>query len=156
MVDDARFADGAPDAPLRLWATDADDLQVVSSLCQDAVLPASEMRWIASERRFAMLLNRYRWEDRRDTSRVRAVVVVSDATRVSGQGVVPGDADTVLSLLSMAWEPRGGDAEDPSGRLILTFAGDGAVAVEADCLDLRLTDVTKPYRAPSGRAPTHD
>ena len=154
MNDDARFRDGDPAGgpPLRLWATDAEDLQIVSTLCQDAVLPASEMRWIASERRFAMLLNRFRWEDRRDAERVRSVLVASDVSRVRGQGVVPGDADTVLSLLSLEWEP----AETPAGRLVLTFAGDGTVAVEADCLDLRLMDVTRPYRAPSGRAPAHD
>ena len=154
MSDDARFGDGRPadSAPLRLWATDADDLQVISTLCQDAVLPASEMRWVASERRFAMLVNRYRWEDRRSPERVRSVLVASDVGRVAGQGVVPGDADIVLSLLSMTWEP--GDA--PAGRLVLTFAGDGAVAIDADCLDLRMSDVTRSYRAPSGRTPRHD
>ena len=151
MTDDARFADGAR-TPLRLWATDADDLQVVSALCQDAVLPASEMRWIASERRFAMLLNRFRWEDRRSTERVRTVLVASDVVRVAGQGVGPGDPDTVLSLLALTWEP----ADAPAGRLVLSFAGDGAVAIEAECLDVRLTDVTHPYAAPSGRRPTHD
>ena len=154
MDDDARFRDGDPagDRPLRLWATDADDLQVISTLCQDAVLPASEMRWIASERRFAMLVNRFRWEDRRSLERVRSVLVASDVLRVAGQGVVPGDGDTVLSLLSLAWEP----ADDVAGRLVLLFAGDGAVAVEAECLDLRLSDVTRPYAAPSGRAPGHE
>ena len=150
MTDDARFEDGVR-RPLRLWATDPEDLQVVSALCQDAVLPASEMRWIPSERRFAMLVNRFRWEDRRSAERVRTVLVASDVTGVSGQGVRPGDADTVLSLLSLLWEPD----EAPAGRLILRFAGDGEVAVAADCLDLRLTDVTRPYAAPSGRAPEH-
>ncbi|KIT16819.1 DUF2948 family protein [Jannaschia aquimarina] len=149
---DATFADGAPDRPLRLWATDAEDLQVVAALCQDAVLPASEMRWIASERRFAMLLNRFRWEDRRDAERVRSVLVVSDVTRVGGQGITPGDPDTILSLLTLEWEP----GEDGQGALILTFAGDGAVRVEAECLDIRLSDVTRPYAAPSGKAPDHD
>jgi hypothetical protein len=153
MGDDARFEDGGPEAqrPLRLWATDVDDLQVLSTLCQDAVLPSSEMRWIASERRFAMLLNRYRWEDGEAVERVRSILVASDVTRVAGDGVVPGAAETVLSLLSMTWEV----GEAPAGRLVLSFAGDGAVAVEADCLDLRLTDVTRPYRAPSGSRPSH-
>ena len=151
-MSDARFRDADPTKPLALWATDAEDLQVVSALCQDAVLPASEMRWLFDERRFAMLLNRFRWEDRRDTERVQALLVADDVTAVRGQGVVPGDGDTVLSLLSVEWEPGG----DGAGALMLTFAGDGTVRVEADCLDLRLKDVTRPYGAPSGKAPSHD
>ncbi|UWQ20614.1 DUF2948 family protein [Jannaschia sp. W003] len=153
MTEDARFEDGAADRPLRLWAADADDLRVISALCQDAVLPASEMRWLASERRFAMLVNRFRWEDRAaEPERVRALLVASDVRRVRGQGVVPGDGDTVLSLLGLEWEA----GEDGAGALVLTFAGDGVVRVEADCLDLRLHDVTKPYVAPSRRAPSHE
>lgn len=149
---DARFHD-ADAGPLRLWATDAEDLQVVAALCQDAVLPASEMRWIASERRFAMLVNRFRWEaGRRTTQRVRSVIAMGDVTRVRGQGVVPGDVDTVLSVLTMEWAP----GDDAAGVLTITFAGDGLVAIEADCLDLRLADVTRPYGAPSGRRPAHD
>ena len=151
MAEDARFRD-ADERPVRLWATDADDLQVVSALCQDAVLSAVDLRWSQRERRFSMLLNRFRWEDRRSTERVRTLLDMGDVRRVAGQGVRPGDADTVLSLLTMAWEP----GEDADGRLVLTFAGDGAVMVEADCLDLRLADMTQPYRAPSGKRPDHD
>jgi len=147
---DATFRD-ADSAPMRLWATDAEDLQVVSALCQDAVLPASEMRWLASERRFALLVNRFRWEDRRDAERVRALLVAGDVTHVAGQGIEKGDGDTILSLLSLDWAP----GADGAGALILTFAGDGVVRVEADCLDLRLHDVTQPYGAPSGKVPDH-
>ena len=59
---DARFEDGR-EAPLNLGAVDADDLQVIASLTQDAVLPATEMQWDSKNRRFALLLNRFRWEE---------------------------------------------------------------------------------------------
>ncbi|MCK0167360.1 DUF2948 family protein [Jannaschia sp. S6380] len=148
---DARFHD-ADAGPLRLWATDADDLQVVAALVQDAVLPASEMTWQKGARRFAMLVNRFRWEHgTRTPERVQTVLTASDVTHVRGQGVVPGDADTVLSLLTLEWE-AGADAD---GCLRLTFAGDGVVEVACDCLDLRLRDVTAPYAPPSGKAPSH-
>ena len=62
MTDDARFEDGG-EAPLNLGALDAEDLQVISSLVQDAVFPASEMSWDKRAGRFALLLNRMRWED---------------------------------------------------------------------------------------------
>ncbi|WGH77989.1 DUF2948 family protein [Jannaschia ovalis] len=149
---DARFHD-ADGAPLRLWATDPEDLQVVSALCQDAVLPANEMRWQKGPGRFAMLLNRFRWEHgTRRPERVQTVLTVTEVRHVRGQGVVPGDADTILSLLALEWEP----GTDADGKLRLTFSGDGVVELDCDCLDLTLRDVTRPYGAPSGKAPDHD
>ena len=148
---DARFHDG-DGAPLRLWATDAEDLQVISALVQDAVLPASEMRWVKGARRFALLLNRFRWEHgTRQAQRVQTVLTAGDVQGIRGQGVQPGDAETVLSLLAVDWVP-GADAD---GVLRLTFAGDGVVEVTCDCLDVTLRDVTRPYAAPSGKTPEH-
>ena len=157
MTEDARFED-AGEGPLRLRALDADDLAVISSLVQDAVFPSSEMRWDRSRRRFAILLNRFRWEDvpaakvrRRPFERVQAVLVVEDAMRVATQALERGDPDTILSILSIVFEP----GEDGTGRVVMTLAGDGAIAVEVEALEVVLRDVTRPYVAPSGKAPEH-
>lgn len=154
MTDDARFED-AGGTPLRLLAQDSDDLQVISALAQDAVFPASEIRWARKDRRFALLLNRFRWEDKAAQGRperVQSVLMINDALRVQSQGVPQGDADTVLSLLSVAFEP----GADGTGQIILTLAGDGVIACDVETLDVMLRDVTRPYTAPSGKAPRHD
>ena len=155
---DARFEDGG-EAPLRLVASDAKDLAVISALVQDAVLPVTEMSHDPKRRRFALMLNRFRWEDRtqaeavgRVYERVRSVLVVEDVLRVQSQGFDRGDKDLVLSLLALDFAL----GADGTGRLTLTLAGDGAVALDVEVLDLRLEDVTRPYRAPSGKVPTHD
>ena len=151
MTGDARFADGR-DAPLRLRAQDADDLKVVSALVQDAVFPASEMRLIRRGRRLAILLNRFRWEAGvRSPERVQALLVAHDVTAAATEGFSPGDADTVLSLLALDFTP----GEDGTGRLSLTLSGDGAVHLDVECIEVTLTDVTRPYGAPSGHAPAH-
>lgn len=157
MSDDARFEDGV-ERPLRLMAVDAEDLQVMSALLQDAVFPASEMSWTPADRRFAILLNRFRWEDaqgaserRRDFERVQSVLVIEDVQGVQSQGVKKGDADTILSLLSIVFEA----AENGSGRVVFNLAGDGAIACEVDALEAVLKDVTRPYIAPSRKAPSH-
>ena len=150
-VEDARFAD-AEERPLRLRALDAEDLAVVSALVQDAVVPVSEMAFLRRQRRFAALVNRFRWEGTtRTPERVRSMLVVEGATAVRSQGLDPQDRDIVLSILSLSWEP----GEDGAGRLILTLAGDGTIAVEAEALEVVLRDVTRPYLAPSRRAPSH-
>lgn len=154
MTEDAKFEDGK-EAPLNLGALDTDDLAVISSLVQDAVFPASEMRWMRSERRFALLLNRMRWEDEGKTrhapERVQSVLVFSNVQRVASQGVPKGDADTVLSLLQMEFE----ESDAPSGFVTLTLAGDGAIRLEVEALEVTLKDVTRPYLAPSKKRPSH-
>ncbi|SHF21898.1 Protein of unknown function [Litoreibacter ascidiaceicola] len=157
MSRDASFEDGA-ERPLRLTAEDADDVTVISSLAQDAVFPVSEMAWKPAQRRFAVLLNRFRWEDLpaaerrgRDFERVRAVLAFDDVTKVSSSGLDRSDPEIVLSLLSITWMA----GEDGAGRFELTLAGDGAIALEAECVNITLQDVTRPYIAPSRKAPTH-
>lgn len=149
---DATFADGAV-RPLRLLAFDTDDLAVVAALTQDAVFLASEMAWRPRERRFALLLNRFRWEerDRQPPERVRSMLVIGEVTGIASDGVERG-ADTVLSLLSVSFEP----GPDGTGHVLLTLAGDGAIRVAVEALDVQLRDVTRPYVAPSGKAPHHD
>ena len=154
---DARFED-ATEAPLHLVARDAEDLAVLSALVQDAVFPITEMRWQAGRRRFGLLINRFRWEDRdaaeragRRFERVQSLLVVDEALSVRTQGIDRQDRDVVLSLLSVSFEP----GEDGTGRVILTLAGDGAIALQVEALEVTLKDVTRPYLAPSGHAPSH-
>jgi hypothetical protein len=157
-VTDASLADGAEQA-LVLKAEAPEDVPVLSALVQDAVLPITEMRWDRKARTLALLINRFRWEDRADAEvakrpyeRVRALLAIGDVRSVASQGIDRSDADMVVSILSLDWEP----GEDGAGDLVLTLAGDGAIRASAECLNLTLKDVTRPYVAPSGKVPGHD
>ncbi|WP_170381908.1 DUF2948 family protein [Ruegeria atlantica] len=154
---DASFHDGR-EAPLNLGAEDTDDLKVISTLTQDAVFPVTEMTWQPSKRRFGLLLNRFRWEDkdaaaRRDRpfERVQSVLVFDSVLSVASQGIDRSDKDMILSLLSVDFEA----GEDGSGQMLLTLAGDGAILLKVEAVDATLKDVTRPYLAPSGQAPHH-
>ncbi len=156
-MSDASFEDGR-EAPLNIGAEDADDLQVISTLTQDAVFPVTEMSWRPSDRRFALLLNRFRWEDkdaaaRRDRAfeRVQSVLMFNSVLSVASQGIDRGEKDTILSLLSVDFEA----GEDGAGQIMLTLAGDGAVRLDVEAVDVALKDVTRPYQAPSRQAPHH-
>lgn len=156
-MSDATFEDGA-EAPLNLGALEAEDLPVLSSLAQDAVFPVTEMKWQAGKRRFAILLNRFRWEDRdaadrlkRGYERVQSLLVIDHVLRIASQGVDRREQDLVLSLMSVSFEP----GDDGAGHVLLTLAGDGAIRLEVEALEISLKDVTRPYMAPSGKAPDH-
>jgi hypothetical protein len=158
MTQDAGFND-ALDRPLNLGAQDAEDLQVISSLTQDAVLTVDDLKWSRAERQVVFLLKRFRWEDvelakqqGRDPERVQSLLVIQNATGLASQGIDRKQADVVLSLMSLEFS----GAEDGVGDLVLTFSGDGALKVQVDGLDVALRDVTRPYVAPSKQVPNHD
>lgn len=151
---DARFEDGR-EAPLNLGALDEDDLHVIASLTQDAVLPATEMQWHGNARRFAMLLNRFRWEEgparAASPERVQSVLAFENVTAVATSGIDRKDGDTILSLLTIDYQPT----EAPSGHIFLTLAGDGAIRLTVEAVEVTLKDVTRPYVAPSRSTPSH-
>ncbi len=154
---DARFQDGE-DGPLRLMADDAESLAVISALVQDAVFPITEMTFAKPRHRFALMLNRLRHEDipearraGRPVERVQSLLVFDEVLAVHSTGIDRAQKDAVLALLALSFEPgpQGG------GRVVLTLAGDGALALTVEALDLHLRDVTRPYLAPSGKVPDH-
>lgn len=157
MSEDARFED-AGEQPLRLIAQDTADLDVIATLAQDAVFQVAEISWEPAKRRFALLLNRFRWEDsedaraaRRTYERVRSLLVFMDVTRVASSGFDRQHRDLVMSLLDIKFTP----ANDGTGQFLLTLAGDGAIGLEVECINAQLVDVTRPYAAPSHAAPDH-
>ncbi len=157
MTRDAKFEEGGEGA-IALRAETKDDLPVIAALVQDAVLPITEIAWEAKSRRLALLINRFRWEDKaqaeaekRPYERVRSLLVISDVTHVASMGIDRSDRDVVLSILDITFE----ETEDGAGRVTLMLAGDGALAADVECLDVDLRDVERPYRAPSGKVPHH-
>lgn len=155
--EDARFEDGA-ETPVRLAAETAEDLAVVSALVQDAVAAVGDVAWTPKRRRLTLLLRRFRWEDARAAERqgrpferVQSILTVSDALKVRSSGVDPADRDTAVSLLAIGFEP----GEDGAGVVRLVLAGDGEIAVDVECLDVTLLDVSQPYLAQAPRPPSH-
>lgn len=154
---DARFED-AEAGPLRLTADDAEGLAVLSALVQDAVFPITEMTYARPRRRFALMINRLRHEDipdarrsGRPVERVQSLLIFDEVLAVHLTGIDRAQTDTVLALLALSFEP----ADQGAGRVVLTLAGDGALALTVEALDVHLRDVTRPYVAPSGKVPDH-
>lgn len=158
MSGDARFEDGA-EAPVRLAAETAEDLGIISALVQDAIVAVGDIAWTPKRRRLSLLARRFRWEDApaaerqgRPFERVQALLTIGGALRVRSSGVDPRDKDTALSLLALGFTP----GADGTGVLRLTLAGDGEIEIDVECLDVSLADVSRPYAASSGKAPSHE
>jgi hypothetical protein len=70
---------------------------------------------------------------------------------VRARSIVPANKDQIYDLLAILFEP----GEGCSGTLTLMLAGNAEIAVEVECLDLALADLTQPWAAKAGRAPSH-
>ena len=134
--------------PLRLSAEDADDLQVVSAVLQDAVAKVGDMAFSPKERRFAFVANRFLWEDaanrkRGPYGRVRAGVHFEDVGRVRSRAVRMDAKEAVVSILALRFEP----GEDGTGEVVIELSGGGAISLEVECLNARLSDLSEPWTA---------
>lgn len=141
---------------LRLRAVDPIDLSVVAAQLQDAIAQVGDMAYQPGKRRFALMLNRFMWEDA-DTGakgakadkhapyrRVRSALHFDAVQRVQHQGLRLGVRDKLAELLTLSFEP----GAEPSGVIKMTFAGGGVIKLDVECLDVWLTDVSEPWATP--------
>ncbi|MGB3627204.1 MAG: DUF2948 family protein [Henriciella sp.] len=143
--------------PLRIFAEDADDLTVISASVQDAVTKAENLRYESRQRRFAIELNRFRWEEvagkkkREPKTRIRSLLAIDGVLSVKARGVSKADPDMVFSLLSITFTPA---EELPGGMITLLFAGDGELALEVEAIDVSLLD--SDYEWTTRHTPSHE
>lgn len=146
---DAAFEDAF--RPTRLLAQETADLDVVSALFQDAILLLKETAWLQSERRFAFVANRYRWEEPDAHERVRTGAHFNGVSAVRARGVDFNAVDQPIVMLWIAFEPAPEAA--PSGRVRIACAGGGEILLEVEALDAAMADLSRPWKA--RRTPRH-
>tara|TARA_B110000444_G_scaffold23155_1_gene19206 strand:+ start:969 stop:1424 length:456 start_codon:yes stop_codon:yes gene_type:complete len=140
--------------PLRLVAFTVDDLEVISTMTQDAVFPSSEMILNSEKRRFAILLNRYLWEKNKskNAERAQAVLAFEDVKNVQTQNINKSDNNLALCLLNISFKAE----EDGMGTIQIILSGRGKIRLQVEALEVSLRDVTQPYLAPSRLIPHHN
>lgn len=132
-----------PDKRRKLIALDAEDLQVISAHCQDAVLKVGDLHYFAGEKRFAIEMNRYVWEKgQRGKERRRSVLHFERVEKVALRGVDLKRKDQVLSLLAILAQ-TGENAET----IDLVFSGDRTVRLKAECIEAQLADMDASWEA---------
>ncbi|RLQ89340.1 DUF2948 family protein [Notoacmeibacter ruber] len=129
---------------LKLAALDIDDLVILSAHTQDALVKPVEASYDRRTRTFLLPLRRYAWEKKRRFlgrgERRLSALSVSGVTAVRSTGIDRSAEEAVLNLLALRFTPS--DAQDdPGGAIELTFSGDATIALEVECLELRLADL---------------
>lgn len=132
--------------PLALLAADEDDLRIVSAVFQDAVIKTRDLAYLPRARRFAMVANRFVWEEGASKSRgpffrARSGLHLDDVTAARLRGIDLSAHDAVVDLLSIGFDPRG----EGAGTISLTFAGGGEVALDVDAINVMAEDIYGPW-----------
>lgn len=130
---------------LKLLALDEDDLQIMSAHLQDAVLRVGDIAYLPSEKRFAMIVNRFDWEGasgvnsgrKKDFQRRRSAMRFDRVLAAQLQGIDLKAKNSVLELLAIQFE----EAEKPEGYVMLHFAGGGAIRLHVECIEAEMKDM---------------
>jgi len=144
------------DKRLRLRAEDQADLSVIAACLQDALIPLSEMAYLAEEHRFLAAFTRFRRECLADPTTCEGLTVCQAALRfdeveaVKYRGLDPGLGGVKLELLTLMAET----GPDDLTHVTLLFAGDAAIQLRVRRLAVRLEDFGEPRLAEV--TPQHD
>lgn len=136
-------------AGLKLRAADEEDLAVLSTVLQDALVSVAEMVYQPEEKRFVLVANRFRWEpeagkERRNFERILTGLRIDEVTTVRRRGFDPRDQERILNLLAIRAEP---------GALRLEFAAGASIRLEVERILCHLDDLGEPW--PTRWRPKH-
>jgi hypothetical protein len=123
---------------LKLAALDTEDLAVISAQMQDAVLHVGDMSYSRQLQQFALVANRYAWDELAGAKqRRRTGLNFNQVTAVKTHGIDQHAPDAVLSLLAVTFA----EGDPPSGVITLSFAGGGSIRLAVECIETRLSDM---------------
>ena len=157
----------ADPAPVKLRARDKRDMEVLSAVLQDALVSPADMAFLEREKRFVMVVSRFRWEHPesdvppapdpdRDArfqeagprtlfERVNAGVCFDRVRRVRTRGLSPRNRDRILNLLAI---------ETERNAITLVFSDGPVIRLEVSAIACHLEDLGEPWATPW--RPVHD
>jgi Protein of unknown function (DUF2948) len=127
--------------PLKFVVLDEEDLEIVSTHLQDAVVKVADVLWRPQESRVVVALNRFDWEgaqaDKPEFRRRRAALRFERVLACKCRHVNPAGKEDVLNLLAVEFAPT----DEPAGVVTLIFSGGAALRLEVECLEAELADL---------------
>ena len=143
--------------PLKLLALDEEDLQILSTHLQDAVLRVEDIAFVPADKRFAMIANRFDWEGavdgkvarKKGFQRRRCALHFNRVLGTQLQGVDQNAKGAVLELLALRFEAH----DKPGGYVTLIFAGGAAIRLHVECIEAEMSDLGPVWK--TGLKPDH-
>src|SRR5258708_27643221 len=142
--------------PVKFVALDRDDLEVVSTHLQDALVKVADVMWRPQERRLVVALSRFDWLSAEGTKpelrRCRAALRFERVKCCKCRNVNPAGKDAVLNLLAVAFC----ETDAPAGIVELIFSGRGTLRLEVECPEAELAALVPSLPAGGGPLPVDE
>jgi hypothetical protein len=139
--------------PVKFVAFDRDDLEVVSTHLQDALVKVSDIIWRPHQKRLVIAVSRFDWlaaqGNAGEMRRCRAALRFERVTSCKCRCVNPAGKDALLNLLAVEFS----ETDPPAGVVSLIFSGGGALRLEVECLEAELADLGPSW--PASACPIH-
>jgi hypothetical protein len=139
---------------LKFVALDEEDLAVISTHLQDAIVKVADVMWRPQEKRLVIAVDRFDWVSaecgtRPEFRRCRAALRFERVAACKCKSVNPAGKDEMLNLLAVEFEPT----DSPAGVVKLLFSGGGVLRLEVECLEAELADLGPTWSV--DRRPAH-
>lgn len=156
--------------PLKLRARDLEDMDVIAALLQDALVPMTDVRFLRTEKRFVLVLNRFNWAlgedgqpsrpaqepDNEDApfedvdgpppfERINSGLCFDRVQRVRTRGLTADSKKEILNLLTIKAEPKA---------ITLIFSDDMEMRLDVTGIVCHLEDLGRAW--PTRWRPDHD
>jgi hypothetical protein len=126
---------------LKFVVLDEEDLEIVSTHLQDAVVKVADVLWRPQQKRVVVAVNRFDWENAQNGSaeyrRRRAALRFERVLSCKCRAISPAGKDAVLNLLAVEFS----ETDEPSGVVSLVFSGGAELRLEVECLEAELADL---------------
>jgi hypothetical protein len=165
---------------LKLRAHDTEDLSIVSACLQDALVHVRHIAYLKREKRFVMVVNRFRWEGGAGPEQTQAKFYLTASAGSTAPPASPNDAgfedngsgppyervncglcfDRVraVRVCGLRSREQGGilnllAIESAPGAITLVFSGSGRIRLETQGIRCHLEDLGEPW--PTAWRPSH-
>jgi len=132
---------------LKFVAFDKDDIEVVSTHLQDAIVLAADIHWWPQEKRMVLACNRFDWEASQaakpELLRRRTALRFERVNTLRARNLSPDDKNRVLDLLAVEFVER----DPPGGVVTLVFSGGAVLQLEVECLECEMADLGPTWAA---------
>ncbi|MGL1920843.1 MAG: DUF2948 family protein [Hyphomicrobiales bacterium] len=125
---------------LKLMGVDAEDLEVISSHVQDALLYVRDIDFNHGSKQLNLAINRCHHENDIGANRVKrshAGLVFSHVDNIQVMNINRAKPEQILSLLNVEFNEN----ENPAGSITLNFADNASIKLDVSCLEVHLADL---------------
>ena len=139
---------------LKLLGRSIEDLKTISAYLQDSIIIQKDITFLKKNKIFLMLVSRFMWEDAekglfRENKRIRCALRFDQVSNVLCKNINQKKKNKVLELLAI----KNTSMKDQTSKISLIFAGDSAITILVEEIDVLLDDLGEPWIVK--KAPKH-